>query len=107
VAALAERHSPSGEKHPDAAAKAKEHFEQALAIDPNYAQAWSGLALCYYVLALMGVLPYGEATDRIHQIAEKALAIDASDSEAHLVLAMTAGVLNYDWERRRGITGSP
>jgi len=61
---------------PDGAAKAKEHFEQALAIDPNYAQAYSGLALCYYVLTLMGVRPVGEMRPLANLAAERALAID-------------------------------
>ena len=36
---------------PESLAKAKECFEQALAIDPNYAPAYSGLAVYYYALA--------------------------------------------------------
>jgi tetratricopeptide (TPR) repeat protein len=35
-------------------AKAKECFERALAIDPKYAPAYSGLALYYYTLASLG-----------------------------------------------------
>ncbi len=34
-------------------AKAKECFELALAIDPNYALAYSGLAVYYYALAIL------------------------------------------------------
>ena len=42
---------------PESLAKAKECFEQALAIDPNYAPAYSGLAAYYYSLAAIGMKP--------------------------------------------------
>ena len=86
-----------GRNTPDYVLKAKEHFERALAIDPNYAQAYSGIALCYYVLAAMGARPADELTPLVYSAAEKALAIDPSDSETHMVLAVMAGVFNYDW----------
>ena len=84
---------------PENAAKAKEHFEQALAIDPNYAQAWSGLALSYYVLGAMGALPISEMQPQARLAAEKALVLDPSDSESHTVLALMAGIFDYDWDR--------
>jgi len=65
---------------PDGFAKAKAHFEKALAIDPNYAQAYSGLALTYYVLAVMDAAPASELKPLAILAAEKALAIDPSDS---------------------------
>ncbi len=88
-----------GRNTPDNVAKAKEHFEQALAIDPNYAQAYSGLALTYYVLAVMGAAPASELKPLAILAAEKALAIDPSDSEAYAVLAVLAGMFDYDWKR--------
>ena len=45
---------------PESMAKAKDYFEQASAIDPNYAQAYSGLATYYYALAVLGIKPAGE-----------------------------------------------
>ena len=68
-------------------------------IDPAYAQAYSGLALCYYVLALMSPKPIGEMRLLAISAAEKALAIDPSDSDSHTVLAVMAGLLGYDWDR--------
>ena len=40
-------------------AKAKECFEQALAIDPNYASAYSGLAAYSFSLVGIGIKPTG------------------------------------------------
>ena len=42
---------------PKSMAKAKECFDQALAIDPQYAQAYSGLAAYYYTLAVLTMKP--------------------------------------------------
>ncbi|MDB4908006.1 MAG: serine/threonine protein kinase [Gemmatimonadetes bacterium] len=82
---------------PDSVDRAKEQFDRALAIDPSYAQAYSGLALCHYVLALMGVRPLEEMKLLARQAAEKALAIDPNDSDSHMVLAVMAGVFDFDW----------
>ncbi len=79
-------------------AKAKECFEQALAIDPNYAPAYSGLATYYYALGVLAVKPAGEVMPLAKVAAEKALAIDPANSEAHSVLATVAGIFDYDWK---------
>jgi len=84
---------------PENVAKAKDHFERALAIDPDYAQAHSGLALSYCVLGAMGARPVSEMKPLAIRAAESALAIGPSDSESHTVLAVTAGIFDYDWER--------
>ena len=79
-------------------AKAKEYFEQASAIDPNYAPAYSGLATYYYALGVLGIKPPGAVMPLAKAAAEKALAIDPANSEAHSVLAIVAGVFDYDWK---------
>jgi len=82
---------------PESLAKAKEFYEQALAIDPNYAPAHSGLAVNYSVLAALTIKPTGEVAPLAKSAAEKALAIDPANSDAHSVLAMMAAVFEYDW----------
>ncbi len=77
--------------------KAKVFFEQALVIDPNYALAYSGLALYYYMLAVLGVKPVSEIAPLAKSAAEKALALDPSTAEAHSALASMAGAFDYDW----------
>ena len=83
---------------PESLAKAKECFEQALAIDPNYAPAYSGLAEYYYALAVYGIKPTGDVAPLARSAAEKALAIDPANSEAHSVLAAMAAIFDYDWK---------
>ncbi len=82
---------------PESLAKVKECFEQALALDPNYAPAYSGLADYYHLLAVLGVKPTGDVAPLAKSAAEKALAIDPANSEAHSVLACLAAVSHYDW----------
>jgi serine/threonine-protein kinase len=78
-------------------AKAKECFEQALAIDPNYGSAYSGLAGYYSTLASAFVKPTGEVAALAKAAAQKALALDPANSEAHCVLGVVAAIFDYDW----------
>jgi serine/threonine protein kinase/Tfp pilus assembly protein PilF len=97
---------------PESLAKAKEFFEQALAIDPNYAPAYSGLALYYYMQGVFGIKPAGEMAPLARSAAEKALAIDPANSDAHAALASMAAVFDYDWKAaekhyRQGLAAEP
>jgi serine/threonine protein kinase/Tfp pilus assembly protein PilF len=72
-------------------------YEQALAKDPKYALAYSGIADCYSMLgSFLGVMRPAEAFPKAKAAAEKAVALDASLSEAHVSLGVCA--LNYDRE---------
>ena len=46
----------------------------------------------------MGVKPIGEVVSQAKSAADKALAIDPANSQAHSVLAVVAGIFDYDWE---------
>jgi eukaryotic-like serine/threonine-protein kinase len=83
---------------PEGLARAKECFEQALAVDPNYASAYSGLALYYYVHATLGLKSVGEMAPLAKAAAEKALALDPATGEAHSALASMAAAFDYDWK---------
>jgi serine/threonine-protein kinase len=79
-------------------AKAKQHFEQALEIDPNYAPAFCGLANYYYVHAiLLGTGSTREMAALARLNAQKALAIDPTLCEAHNVNAIMAETFDYNW----------
>jgi tetratricopeptide (TPR) repeat protein len=83
---------------PESLAKAKEFFEQALAIDTNYAAAYSGLAEYYFHLAGLGLRPVCDMAPMAKSAAESALAIDPGNSVAHSVLGAMAAVFDYDWQ---------
>jgi TolB-like protein/Flp pilus assembly protein TadD len=73
-----------------------EYFTQALARDPNYALAYTGLADCYNLLGIWGALPPHEVMPKVKEAALKAIGIDDSLAEAHTSLAFVQWV--YDWD---------
>ena len=73
-----------------------DYFNQAIAIDPTYALAYSGLAFNYINLEDWH-LPPNEGVPKAKEAAKRALAIDDSDAGAHLVLAIAAYWYDWDW----------
>ena len=82
---------------PASLAKAKECFEQALEHDPTYAPAYVGLAAYYYILGALSMKATAEVAPLAKSAAEKALALDSSQAEAHSILGMVTGAVEYDW----------
>jgi TolB-like protein/Tfp pilus assembly protein PilF len=80
----------------DAYAQAKEYFEQAIALDPNYASAYAGLADAYQFLAANEVRDRKENYEQAKKACRKALGLDPNLSEAHASLGLIA--MNYDWD---------
>jgi TolB-like protein/Tfp pilus assembly protein PilF len=62
--------------------KAVEYFERALSFDPEYADAYAGLADVCLWKAREALLPWGEGFPQAREYAEKALALDPDLSEA-------------------------
>ena len=81
---------------PDSLAKSKDCFEQAIAIEPNYALAWSGLGFYYYMLGYCAYTPPKQANAESSQAVLKALELDETLPEAHTV-AGSLRALDYDW----------
>jgi serine/threonine protein kinase/tetratricopeptide (TPR) repeat protein len=80
--------------------KGIQYFRQAIAIDPEYALAYAGLALAYAELAagqgggsLRPDLAYHEAMKAV----TKALALDKDLGEAHDILALLKFTHDFDW----------
>lgn len=77
-----------------------DYFDQAVAIDPKYARAYSGLADSY---ALLGDWEYGaltpnEAFPKAKAAATKALELEDTLGEAHASLAFCLDLFNWDWK---------
>ena len=77
--------------------KAVNYFERAIAVDPNYPQAYLGLAKAYGWQWIMGVLPPKEAFPKFNTALQKALSIDDSVPEAHYVQAVAAWYFYWNW----------
>jgi len=77
--------------------KGMKHFEQAIELDPSYAQAYSGLADSFTLLSFWSFLPPKEGFPKAKALAEKALEIDGSLAEAHVSLAYIIFCYEWDW----------
>jgi serine/threonine-protein kinase len=93
-------------------AKAIEYFGRAIARDPRYALAYSGLADAYLVAANTRTMKPEVAFPRAKAAALKALALDSSVAEAHVSVGRV--LTNYEWDLagaerafRRAITLNP
>ncbi|MCZ6559351.1 MAG: hypothetical protein O6931_00485, partial [Gammaproteobacteria bacterium] len=73
-----------------------ELFQKALALDPSYARAASGLAAAYVVLPGYSELPVEAGNKLAQESVYKALALDATLAEAHSVLALI-NVMDMKW----------
>ncbi|MCD9187456.1 MAG: protein kinase [Pyrinomonadaceae bacterium] len=78
-------------------AKAFVSFHSAIAADPNYAQAYTGLGDYYNWLGIIGVLPPQECFQPAIEAATKAVELNNSLSEAHATLGFSLHAGNYDW----------
>ena len=70
-----------------------EQFRQAIEIEPDYAQAYAGVARSHHWLASFG---FPESYPKAKEAALKALEIDETIADAHSALAFT--LHNYDWD---------
>jgi TolB-like protein/Tfp pilus assembly protein PilF len=61
-------------------------FEQAIALDPNYAEAHASLADSYRLLGTFGMAPFAEVMPKARELSQRALAIDPEQSEAWATL---------------------
>jgi eukaryotic-like serine/threonine-protein kinase len=77
------------------ARKAMDYYNQALALDPNFALAFTGVADAYRYLAVNGVIDPKEANPKAKAAAEKAVQLDDRLAEAHVALGM---IKNDGWD---------
>jgi tetratricopeptide (TPR) repeat protein len=75
---------------PDDLNKALDYFMQAVVHDPNYSQAYVGLADCYNLMREYTLMPSSEAYPRALAAAKKAVELDDQSSEAHASLAFVS-----------------
>jgi TolB-like protein len=79
--------------------KAIEYFNRAIAMDPGFALAYSGLADCYLSMTTYGMSPTTEeGFSKTKEAAKQALAIDDTLAEAHTTLAHLAWLHEWNWD---------
>jgi DNA-binding winged helix-turn-helix (wHTH) protein/tetratricopeptide (TPR) repeat protein len=76
--------------------RARRYYEEALAIDPRFAEAWAGLASAYWIETAEGRIAQEQGLAQVRHAAERALALNPRLARAHVRLA------NY-----HNVTGDP
>jgi tetratricopeptide (TPR) repeat protein len=118
VSAATRRHTPKPEAHeaylkaryyqwrltPESVGRAKEFYEQAIALDPEFALPHVGYA-DYLLIAGPGLEP-GSRLTLAREEGKKALDLDPALPEANALMGAIAGNCDHDWkeaERRFGL----
>jgi DNA-binding winged helix-turn-helix (wHTH) protein/TolB-like protein/Tfp pilus assembly protein PilF len=78
--------------------KSIDYYEQAIKLDPNYAEAYAGLANAYIRIgSVWGFLSPRETFPKAEPILKKALELDESLADAHASLARYKLYYEWDW----------
>jgi eukaryotic-like serine/threonine-protein kinase len=83
---------------PDSLQRARECLEQALALDPQFALPYVGLADIHIASAAVGGMASHEAMPQARKLAQRALELDPDLPEAHAMLGIVAGHYDMDWK---------
>ena len=97
---------------PEGARKGIEYFAQAIAKDPGYAPAYTGMADCYTWLGVFGWSEARQAMPQARQAANRALQLDETLAAAHVSLGYVKALFDWDWpgaerEFKRALELSP
>ncbi len=79
--------------------RAIDYFTQAIALDSQYARAYSGLARTYSLQGVGGLYSAAEAGERLRQAATRAIELDPDLGEAHAALGLYYNLYAWDTER--------
>jgi adenylate cyclase len=74
-----------------------DELNRAAAKDPNYAQAYAGLAYAYILLFDRGWISPDEASPKISSSAQRAIELDPTLAEPHAALAALKELVDWDW----------
>jgi TolB-like protein/DNA-binding winged helix-turn-helix (wHTH) protein/Tfp pilus assembly protein PilF len=84
-------------RHEDQLLQAIADFQRAIAIDPDFALAYAGLADVYLVLPLLSRVTQEEAYPKAREAADRAIRLDPFLAEAHNSIASVRLYLEWDF----------
>ncbi len=73
-------------------------FQSAAAVDPESAEAYSGLAASYTLLGIYDFWRPRDAFGPAETMARRAIELDPTSGEAHLAAGLVAVVSHWDWQ---------
>lgn len=82
---------------PDSLTKGREYLEQAIALDPDYALAYAGIAELCFFRSLWSFKQPKEDLLKMKSAAMEALRRDETLAEAHSMLGIVLGIFDFDW----------
>ncbi len=80
-------------------AKALIFYNQAIAIAPDYALAYAGIADYYNLLGVYAVMPFHETSAAAKESALKAIAADVNLAEGYASLGFAVLMHDFDWQK--------
>jgi serine/threonine-protein kinase len=75
-----------------------EFFEQAIQLDPTYADPYAGMAECFSLLTHKGLEMPRSVMPKAKSAALKALALDGQVPEAHIAMGFVRSTYDWEWE---------
>ena len=85
-------------RSPDSNARAVQQYEHAIALDPNYALAWSGLAFTYSSSAMNSDARPLEVWPRARDAAVQAVRANPNLAESQFVVGYVNWLFDWDWK---------
>ncbi|MGH9754940.1 MAG: tetratricopeptide repeat protein, partial [Blastocatellia bacterium] len=82
---------------PDGFKRSIEFYEQAIALDPNFAEAHAGIADANILQFNFGVRPAAETTRQARESVNRALQLDPDLSPAYMSLALIQFLIDRNW----------
>jgi len=82
---------------PGGARRAVAEFERAISIEPEYADAFAGLAYAYGFMSLNAVAPPDELWPKARAAAERALELDPTLDQAYAALGFVESAYDWNW----------
>ena len=84
-------------------ARAIQHYQRAVEIDPKYAQAYAAIAEYYIFLGIHCVIPFAQGSLAAKEAAEKAIRLDPTLAEGYAALGFAAISYDLEWEKAEAL----
>jgi TolB-like protein len=84
---------------PKSLAKAAEYYQTAMALEPDWAPPYAGLAETKRIQAFSGNPSYVEVVERTKALTGRALSLDPSNAQAHATLGAVIAMYLWKWEQ--------